>query len=446
MRTFTQARRQHLRDYQLATVQGLLRGILLTRATTFTVMFPRQSGKNEVSAELVAALLRLRALDGGTIILCAPTFSPQARISMERTFRALAAPHPTDGASLLKREGTTLRLGNASAVFLSASPAAHVAGHTASIALLVDEAQEIDDAWFERQFRPMTASTGAPVVMFGTAWDGESLFERTADRNRDVDRVGHESHRRRHWQVSWQEVGASRPAYDAFVRAERERLGETNPLFLSQYELRAGAAAGRLLSPAQLLMLEAPHPRLWAPVRGERYVAGLDLGGDGAGADSTVLTIARVDGRRCEVVQHVAANGATFALVEREVAALTSRWRLTRLCIDGTGLGAMLAASLASDFGETVERVTFSSTVKSELGFALIAACEGNRVGLYETDGSVEAHLCRSELRECRARRPSANRLIWGNDAGHDDYAISLALCLRAAEHAGPLRIARGRP
>ena len=444
MRT-PRAGRTHLRDYQLRTVQGLLRGTLLTRATTFTVMFPRQSGKNEVSAELVASLLRLRALDGGSIILCAPTFSPQARISMDRTARALAAPHPTDAANLVTREGTTLRLGNASATFLSASPAAHVAGHTASIALIVDEAQEIDDGWFERQFRPMTASTGAPTIMFGTAWDGESLFERTANENRELDLAGDAGHRRRHWQVSWQEVGASRPQYDAFVRTQRERLGATNPLFLSQYELVAGASAGRLLSPAQLLMVEALHPRLWAPVRGERYVAGLDLGGDGASADSTVLTIARVDGRRCEVVQHIAWTGAPFAVVEREVATLVSRWRLSRLCIDGTGLGAMLAANLANEFGDRVERVTFSSPVKTELGFALIAACEGNRIGLYEEDGSTEAARCRAELRDCRARRPTAAQLQWGNAAGHDDYAISLALCLRAAEHAGPLRVARGR-
>jgi hypothetical protein len=35
--------------------------------------------------------------------------------------------------------------------------------------------------------------------------------------------------------------------------------------------------------------------------------------------------------------------------------------------------------------------------------------------------------------------------MSWGNTSGRDDYAVSLALCLRAAESLGPPRVAIGR-
>jgi len=434
-----------LRRYQAEVVDGLLRGIHSAAGATLTVMFPRQAGKNEVSAALVSALLRNAAGTGGSIVLCAPTFSPQVRISFERTLRALGRHAHLAEAVTLESDAYRLRLGQAEAVFLSALPGAHVAGHTASIALIADEAQEIEAEWFERQFRPMTASTGAPTIMFGTAWDGESLLETQAALNRDFDRRAGPGDAPRHWQVSWREVAKSRPVYGAFVQGQRERLGANNPVFLSQYELVASADMGRLLSPAQILLLEALHPRLWAPVHGERYVGGLDLGGEGERADASVLTIARVDGRRCEVVTHIAWQSAPFATVEREAAALVGKWRLSRLCVDATGLGAPLASALERQFGETIDRVVFSAPVKSALGFALRAAAETNTIGLYEDDGSNDARACRQQLRACRARTPSPGSMAWGDDRGHDDYAISLALCLRAAQEAGPPRIAMGR-
>lgn len=153
-------------------------------------------------------------------------------------------------------DANVVAVGRASAIFLSASPAAHVAGHTASIALIADEAQDIDTDWFNRQFRPMAASTGAPTVLLGTPWDGQTLLEKAADSNRQRDATVSSS-RRRHFQVSWQEVVDAVPAYGDYVRSERERLGANHPLFLSQYELIAAEGAGRLFGAIHLQLLEA---------------------------------------------------------------------------------------------------------------------------------------------------------------------------------------------
>ena len=50
-----------LRPYQQTALQGLIEGVHRRKGVTFTVMFPRQSGKNEVSAAFVAGLLRICA-------------------------------------------------------------------------------------------------------------------------------------------------------------------------------------------------------------------------------------------------------------------------------------------------------------------------------------------------------------------------------------------------
>lgn len=438
-----------LRAYQAKVLAKLRQGMSRAPGETFTVMFPRQAGKNEVSAFLVAGLLMEHARRGGAVVVCAPTLHPQAAISLDRTRHFMTRiERALKGKGARIKDGRTIELGRASAVFLSGSPEAHVAGHTASIAIIADEAQELDADWFNRQFRPMAASTGAPTIMFGTAWDGRTLLEQAAARNREIDaRRGPDATVQLHHEAGWREVANSRPAYGRYVERERARLGAGHPLYLSQYELAAAEDAGRLFTNAQAKALQGRHPRLHGPQPGERYVGGLDLGGDGDGADATVLTIARVAGDRTEVVQHLRWQGAAYA--EMESAALTAAraWQLERLCVDGTGMGAPIAARLESELGgRVVERAVFSSQSKSEMGYALIAAANTGRLLLYAGDGAPDLVRCVTELRECRSGYRVNRQVWWEAPAGkHDDYVASLALCLRAAETLGPSRVARGR-
>ena len=433
-----------LRGYQTRVLRVLLAAWGRGRGAAFTVMMPRQSGKNEIAAALAAFLLRAHAHRGGSLVVCAPTLDPQGRISAERIRAALAATDalvPPAGRS--RARGETVEVGRARAFLLSASPQAAVAGHTASIGLIADEAQDIDEDWFNRQFRPMAASTGAPAVLFGTAWNGRTLLERAAAANRE---------RGGHWQVGWREVAAALPAYGAYVEAERERLGARHPLFLSQYELTPAEAAGRLLPPDLLAALEGDHAPCDQPEAGARHVAGLDFGGEGADADATVLTIARVEegadggGPRCQVVAERAWRGAPYADMLAEVRALDERWRFARLCADATGMGAPLAAQLRPALGERLDEVVFTAASKSALGHALLAAARTGRLLLPRADAAnPEAVRRRAELAACEASLAPGGRLVWGNERGHDDHVASLALCLRAAETAGPPRLATGR-
>jgi len=446
-----------LRPYQVEAGRAILDSALNRKGLTFSVEIARQGGKNELSAQLELLLLAAnlgRPLDA---IKCAPTFRPQALISLRRLWSRIAA---AGLASLAKREGGyAIRLGRARQVFLSAEPGSNVVGHTAQLLLEVDEAQDVETEKFDREFRPMAAASNATTVYYGTAWDSSSLLERAKQAHLEMER---RDGVRRHFQYDWQAVAACNPAYRRFVLAERDRLGADHPLFLTQYCLRMVSSGGRLFGPATLSLLRGTHPSRRGPIAGETYVAGLDPAGearpDSPGRnDSTVLTVARavfppsaatVQEPLLELVAHYEWTGERHdALLTQAAGLLKDIWQVRSLAVDATGLGETLARLLANALGErTVRPIKFTADAKSRLGYALLASANNGRLKAYAPDGSPE---CRRFWREMESARVQyrANRTMnfFVDEAdGHDDYLMSLALVVAAATDARP-RTARGR-
>ena len=213
-----------LRPYQAAVARAILRRVVGGEGGSISVEIARQGGKNELSAQLELAVLLTHADAGGSLVKCAPTLD-QARISLERLRRRAAEAGLGDA---VRASGGTVRCGNARALFLSAERGANVVGHTADLLLEVDEAQDVQPEKFDRGFRPMAASTNAPVVFYGTPWGARSLLEQAKATHRAAER---RCGRRRHFRYDWKRVAAHAPAYGRYVEAERERLGEQHPLF-----------------------------------------------------------------------------------------------------------------------------------------------------------------------------------------------------------------------
>ena len=132
--------------------------------------------------------------------------------------------------------GYIIRLGNARAVFLSAEESANVVGNTAQILLEIDESQDVSKEKYTKEFKPMGATTNVTTVHYGTTWDDSTLLEEIKQRNLELE-AGDGI--KRHFRYDWQEVARYNPAYLAYVEAERERLGEKHPLFLTLLFLRA---------------------------------------------------------------------------------------------------------------------------------------------------------------------------------------------------------------
>jgi hypothetical protein len=447
-----------LRPYQREAARAIVDSVLRRRGLSFSVEVARQGGKNELSARLELLLLILHIDKDIAAIKTAPTLRPQALISLDRLWQRVRDSGLKAWAA--KENGNCVRLGRARQLFLSAEPSSNVVGHTAGLLLEIDEAQDVDVDKFDKELRPMAASTGATTVFYGTAWDDANLLERAKQTHLEAER---RDGVRRHFEYDWQVVAAESPEYGRFVLGERERLGPDHPNFLSQYCLKSLPGAGKLLNPTQLSLLLGTHAKLDAPIAGETYVAGLDLAGvaleAGAGTrhDATVLTIGRVlppdEGSplrqgAIEVVRHYAWTGAAHTqLYGALVSLLRETWRIGRVAVDATGIGEPVASFLTAALGPSrVDAVKLSAETKSRLGFDLLSAVNGGRLRIYEGAASAERGECLRQLERCRAvYKPNRTLAYFVNEReGHDDYVISLALAVAAVPAAQPRR-ARGR-
>jgi hypothetical protein len=449
-----------LRPYQAEAQRAIVDSVIERRGLTFTVMMARQAGKNELSAQVELGLLMKHSDVAVDAVKCAPTFIPQGYVSMRR-LRDRIAQLGFDGL-FVQEPGPALRINRARQLFLSADDSSNVVGHTAGLLLEVDEAQDVSPDKFDREFRPMAASTGVTTVYYGTPWDDSSLLAQAIETNRELER---RDGIRRHFEADWTVVAAANPDYARYVEGERARLGENHPLFLTQYALKTISGGGMLFNGSQRAQIQGSHSRLRSPASGETYVAGLDVGGqvfDVASAthhDATVLTIARVipaaadalvQEPRLEVVEHLAFSGEPHdAILERLTDVLGRVWRVRRLAIDATGLGETLARLLTRSLGaEVVQPVRFTSGSKSRLGYGLQAAVNGGRLRMYAADGSPEYADFWREIEAARvAYRPNQEMNFYVDPSrGHDDYLVSVALAVDASREIDPRpRVARGR-
>lgn len=446
-----------LRPYQCEAGRAVLESVHGGHGRTFSIEIARQGGKNELSAQIELYLLARSMAEPRDGVKCAPTYRPQLRVSMRRLRDRIAQAGLARQATVRDQ---AIGLGAARMLFLSAEATANVVGHTASLLLEVDEAQDVDAEKFDREFRPMAATANATTVFYGTPWDDRTLLERMKQAHLEAER---RDGVRRHFAFDWTVVARHNASYEAYVEAERARLGDTHPVFLTQYCLKTVAGAGRLFSVSQRAQLAGTHPRAPAPEPGTCYVAGLDIaGGDGerearAGRDSTVLTLARlafpgaaapVQEPRAEIVEHIAWTGEPHErLLPRLIDLLRDVWRVERVAVDATGLGETMARMLVAALGEPrVAAVKFTAERKSELGFALIAAVNGGRLKAYAGDGSAEHREFWRQVEAARvAYRANRTMSFYVEEAeGHDDYLVSAALAVHASR-GRTRRVATGR-
>jgi len=162
----------------------------------------------------------------------------------------------------------------------------------------------------------------------------------------------------------------------------------------------------------------------------------------------TVVTIARVSHPSVlmgepliEIVQHHWWTGRDHSTqFSGLLELLNARWRCATVCVDATGVGAGVASWLARAMPARIEAVQFSRPVKSEMGYELLAAVNAGRVRMYASDGSPECREFWEEAELCRYavyQNVAMNFFVDGKD-GHDDFLVSLALCVRAASNALP--------
>jgi hypothetical protein len=355
-------------------------------------------------------------------------------------------------------------LGNARVVFLSAEESSSVVGHTADILLEIDESQDVSKEKYTKEFRPMGSAFNATTVHYGTTWDDATLLEELKLTNLELQK---RDGIKRHFRFDWQDVAKYNESYGQFVQGERARLGESHPLFRTQYLLLPIRGGGGFLTRQQIVGMHGAHPRQQDPQDGRVYIAGIDLAGEREETkeealsaarqklDATVITVAEVDTIQrststlaeptLKVVEHYHWTGTPHSQLYPSMVEAINKWKCQKVLVDSTGIGQPVASFLRHELGSRIIPFTFTQKSKSDMGFELLSLVNSGRLRLYQQDGSTDYQELMSQLEKARSQyRPNQTMNFYVDpQEGHDDFLMSLALVAEAARDFSP-RAAKG--
>ena len=191
--------RWQLRPYQIRVAAEIARSVRSGEGRQFAVAFARQSGKDEMLAQLQAYLMYHAHDEGGSLVAVNPTLRPQGLISKRRlASRLMGLTYES-----VMSEGNTLSLGKAACSFLTAHPTAQARGETASLLLSCNEAQDVPPQRWDAVFDPMGAAMHATQVFSGTVWTSRTLLARQMAYLGELER---KDGKRRVFKVGWEEV------------------------------------------------------------------------------------------------------------------------------------------------------------------------------------------------------------------------------------------------
>lgn len=388
-----------LRTYQRAAADAIIDSVLNQRGFSFVVMFPRQSGKNELQAQIETYLLARLSTTPAEMVKISPTFKPQTENAMRRLERSLKSNFLTR-TLWSKRQGYIYAIDSACIYFFSGEPTANIVGATASTLLSIDEAQDIDIPKYDKDIAPMAASTNATRVFWGTAWTGSTLLARELRAARDLQAVdGIE----RVFVTDADAVAAEVPAYGDFVAEQVRRLGRNNPMVKTQFYCEEIDAEGGLFPPSRTALMRGDHAPIQEPRPGYQYAFLIDVAGEdeahtdniaaaalsNPGRDATALTVVEID---TSTLGDPLINAPTYRTVDRHlwlgarhtaiyaaVRSMAENWQPAHIVIDATGVGAGLSSFLGKTFPGRVFPFIFNSATKSKLGWDFLAVIDTGR-------------------------------------------------------------------
>ena len=196
-----------------------------------------------------------------------------------------------------------------------------------------------------------------------------------------------------------------------------------------EYLCRPSSEQRSLLSYALIQSCESdspsslnPEPRTLNPL-----FAGFDVG---RRHDRSVLWLVEKVGDVLWTRSVRVLGNVNFTAQEDLLAKVMQSGAVRRLCIDSTGIGAMLAERLVARFGHRVEAVHFTQAVKSDLAMPLLRLFQDRLVRIpSDPDIREDLHKVRKIVTASNNVRLEADR----DAGGHADRFWALALACHAA-------------
>jgi hypothetical protein len=244
-----------LHAYQVPFARRIIRSVVINDGSLLTALAARQSGKSEILANVVAALMVLlprlakiypdllgKFATGFWVGMFAP-IEAQAetlfgrtvtRLSSERALEILGDPEIDDVTAKnpgvtrgvqLKRSGSVLMM-------MTANPRAKIESKSFHL-IIIDECQDADDLIVSKSISPMGAYYNATMVKTGTPTTKKNNFYKSIQINKRT--AVAKASRRNHFEWNWRDVVKVNPNYKKYIRKEMLQLGEDSDEFQMSY-------------------------------------------------------------------------------------------------------------------------------------------------------------------------------------------------------------------
>lgn len=383
-----------LRPYQAEAAKAILDSVLKKQGLTIVLIISRQAGKDELLANLIAYLLNLFAHREVGIVYVNPTYKPQTINAIMRLENRLEANLLTR-AFWKKRSDYMRIIGRAVVSFLSGDAAANVVGAVASLLLIVNEAQDIEPAIYDKKFAPMVASTNATRLIVGTEWTNHTLLAREHDNALEAQK---KDGVRRVFMYTAADVRSVVPEYGKFVDTEIAKLGRQHPLVKTQYFCERIDAVAGMFTARRLALMQGDQPAQEQPQAGHLYALKIDVAGvdeamielegmSNPGRDKTTVSIDDIDISQLDTLQapiyrtvkRLEWHGENHVTIFGALCQIIDRWNPQYIVIDATGVGEGLYSMLAKRYPTKTIPVKFSAQTKSEIGYSFLGIIEAGR-------------------------------------------------------------------
>ncbi len=253
-----------LRPYQIEAANAVIESVFDRAGSSFVWKFARQGGKDETLTALYEYIMTVLCHLDASIVVATPTFKPQTELSMQRLQSRLSR-HVVLQSEWRRQSKHIFRIRGARTYFFSAHRSANVVGATASHLLVVNEAQDVLPAIYDKHFAPMAAANNATRLFSGTAWTNTTLLareERYCRLQEEQDGV------KRVFIVDGHEIAKVHAPYGEFLQGEIARLGPNNPIVVSQYLCREIDAQTGMFNAARLALMQSDSP---SPMRSPHF-------------------------------------------------------------------------------------------------------------------------------------------------------------------------------
>jgi hypothetical protein len=460
-----------LQPFQEDFGRAMLRSIVGNRGDELTGLISRQSGKTELMADMIVAIMvllpRLARIEryahllekfkrGVWVGLFAPTEAQiqtmfdriKDRFSSDQAEAIRAEDDDLNDPPDIKGSVITLKKCHSLVRMSTCNLRAKIESKTYHV-IIIDEAQGADETMITKSIGPMGARTNATRIMIGTPDIQIGYFYKAIKRNKRL--FTEHGGVQRHFEYNWKTVAKYNPDYGKYIEGEKEKFGEDSDEFRMAYMVQWILERGMFITTTRLDDLgDRTMPRV-KQFNGPCY-AGID---PARKIDSTVVTIVWPDFNNPNenglyphrVLDWLEMPGEGWEEQYFRIQEFLSRYNVQAVAVDEGGVGDTVVDRMRHILPSYVDVVSKSSSPKAQSErwkylIRLLTETHQDTGPLLRYPAHPEARRTKTwkrfyqQMSELEKKYQGAYLLAEAptENGAHDDFCDSLALACSVTE------------